>query len=210
MSDKLWAEVKGLETAADRLNFYQHLRLKERRRVKSKSIKGGFMEQKRWAKLAAAMAAAETGGEASKESNELPASRYDSRGYSLLDPEPYILRPIHKEMAHRHQNINLSYGWNHGQPLVLDLGVEYRMSNLEGADMIRQMNNLYSSNRQHWEPFNLFLCNYDARDSTHRRLAETRETENRLWNVTRQCFTRVFPREKIIYLTPQVGGLFVF
>jgi hypothetical protein len=37
----------------------------------------------------------------------------------------------------------------------------YRMTSEESALFIRQMLKIYSMNRSQWEPFNLFLCNYD-------------------------------------------------
>merc|ERR1712212_1454814 len=95
----------------------------------------------------------------------------------------------------------MMHALNFGQPFVIDLGVDYQMSHYEGIEFLQQMKTAYSLNRSHWEPFNLFLCNYNPRNGFQRQLVEGNQTDDWLWNVTRRCFTDVFPKEKIVYLT---------
>ena len=128
--------------------------------------------------------------------------RAGENGHSLLGPAVVILRFCDEQSVKQVHNTHMMHAINFGQPLVIDLGVDYQMSDYEGREFLQQMKAMYNINRSHWEPFNLFLCNYNPSNVLQRRLVEEKPSE-RLWNVTQRCFTDVFPKEKIVYLSSQ-------
>jgi len=118
-----------------------------------------------------------------------------------VEREMVILRTINESLVRQVHNTHMMHALDFGQPFVIDLGVDYQMDNSEGRVFLDQMKATYGINRSHWEPFNIFLCNYNPRNVLQRKLVE--KNENRLWNVKRRCFTDVFPKEKIVYLSSQ-------
>jgi len=193
MTEEMWGEIRGLKTVEDRLELYRFLQLKERYKTKhaGRTKKGEYAEKRRRALLGQLM-----GG-----MDKVPECIYDQNGYSLLGPTVSICRKIDDVMVKKHHNLHLTHALNFGQPLVFDFGVDYQMNNFEASCFIAQMKEMYGSNRAHWEPFNLYLCNYNPRIVVQRKLVESSHTEKWLWNVTRRCFTDVFPKEKIVYLS---------
>jgi len=193
MTDDMWEEIRTLRTVEDRLELYRFLQLRERHKNRhlSRTRKGDYADKRRRALLAEKL-----GGE-----DKVPEDIYDEKGYSMLGPTVSVTRKIDENIVKKLHNQNLPYALNFGQPLVFDMGVDYQMSNYEGSNFISQMKELYGSNRAHFEPFNLYLCNYNPRNVVQRKLVEGNHTEKWLWNVTRRCFTEIFPKEKIVYLT---------
>lgn len=193
MTDEILEEIKTLRTVEDRLELYRFLHLKERHKTRhaNRTKKGDYAERRRRALLAERL-----GGE-----ENLPEDMYDENGYSHLGPTVSVTRKIDDQVVKKVHNQNLPYALNFGQPLVFDMGVDYQMSNFEGSNFISQMKETYGSNRAHSDPFNLYLCNYNPRNVTQRKLVEGNHTDGWLWNVTRRCFTEIFPKDKIVYLT---------
>ena len=102
----------------------------------------------------------------------------------------------------QHHQYHLDYASRFGQPLVFDLGQDYRMSDFEASSFVSQMRDIYSLNRAQWEPFNLHLCNYDPELPGQRDLMENEHYRGFTWNISEECFTRLFPVERIVYLSP--------
>ena len=114
----------------------------------------------------------------------------------------FMCRNINKQKVKNIQRLNLSYALDFGQPVVFDLNLDYRMSDGEAYSFVKQMREVYAANRTMWEPFQLHLCGYDPDLPGMRDLVECEESRHYLWNVTEDCFSRVFPREKLVYLSP--------
>jgi len=197
MTEDFWAEIQSLPTVEDQLwkiKVYRFFHIKERHKLnrEGKTLKGDYAEARRRALYA----------ERIGDKDKIPESLYGENGHSLLGPVVSILK-FHDEQAVRQvQNTHMMHAINFGQPLVIDLGVDYQMSDYEGRKFLQQMKAMYNVNRSHWEPFNLFLCNYNPSNVLQRELVEEKPSE-RLWNVTRRCFTNIFPKEKIVYLSSQ-------
>lgn len=74
--------------------------------------------------------------------------------------------------------------------------------------MVVQLKDCISTNRSHQHPFDLHLCNFDANGDTAAHLARAMPT---LFNRTcpldmhKNCFTEIFPKERLVYLTPDCG-----
>ncbi|NXE91867.1 TM10C methyltransferase, partial [Menura novaehollandiae] len=90
-----------------------------------------------------------------------------------------------------------------GQPLVFDMSYEKEMSVREVANTVRQIILGEGSNRRSVDPFHIHFCNFKDDSLYHREfIKHYRETWGKLLiTVTDQCYTEIFPKDKLIYLT---------
>lgn len=90
-----------------------------------------------------------------------------------------------------------------GQPLVFDMSFEKDMSVREVANTVRQIVLSESTNRRSVDPFHIHFCNFKDDSLYHKEfIKHYREAWGKLLiTVTDQCYTEVFPKEKLIYLT---------
>ncbi|NWJ06375.1 TM10C methyltransferase, partial [Crypturellus undulatus] len=90
-----------------------------------------------------------------------------------------------------------------GQPLVFDMSFENDMSPREVTNTVRQIVFSESCNRKSMDPFHIHFCNFQDNSQYHREfIKQYREAWDKLLiTVTEQCYTEVFPKNKIIYLT---------
>ncbi|NXV74285.1 TM10C methyltransferase, partial [Atlantisia rogersi] len=100
-----------------------------------------------------------------------------------------------------------------GQPLIFDMSYEKDMSVREVKNTVRQIVLSESSNRRSVDPFHIHFCNFQDDSLYHSEfIKHYREAWGRLLiTVTDQCYTDIFPKEKLIYLTadsPQVMKTF--
>ncbi|KAM9020001.1 tRNA methyltransferase 10 homolog C isoform 1-T4 [Ara ararauna] len=90
-----------------------------------------------------------------------------------------------------------------GQPLVFDMSFEKDMSVREVANTVRQIVLSESANRRSIDPFHIHFCNFKDDSLYHKEFTKHyREAWGKLLiTVTDQCYTEVFPKDKLIYLT---------
>ncbi|NWV65946.1 TM10C methyltransferase, partial [Malurus elegans] len=90
-----------------------------------------------------------------------------------------------------------------GQPLVFDMSYEKEMSDREVANTVRQIVLSESCNRRSADPFHIHFCNFKDDSLYHREfIKQYREGWGKLLiTVTDQCYTEIFPKDKLIYLT---------
>ncbi|NXH39169.1 TM10C methyltransferase, partial [Dicaeum eximium] len=90
-----------------------------------------------------------------------------------------------------------------GQPLVFDMSYEKEMSVREVANTVRQIVQSESCNRRSVDPFHIHFCNFKEDSLYHREFIKNyREAWDKLLiTVTDQCYTEIFPKDKLIYLT---------
>ncbi|NWW76299.1 TM10C methyltransferase, partial [Climacteris rufus] len=90
-----------------------------------------------------------------------------------------------------------------GQPLVFDMSYEKEMSVREVANTVRQIVLSEGCNRRSVDPFHIHFCNFKDDSLYHREFIKYyREAWGKLLiTVTDQCYTEVFPKDKLIYLT---------
>ncbi|NXC06200.1 TM10C methyltransferase, partial [Orthonyx spaldingii] len=90
-----------------------------------------------------------------------------------------------------------------GQPLVFDMSYEKDMSVREVTNTVRQLVLSESCNRRSVDPFHIHFCNFKDDSLYHREFVKQyREAWGKLLiTVTDQCYTEIFPKEKLIYLT---------
>ncbi|KAM9628036.1 tRNA methyltransferase 10 homolog C isoform 1-T4 [Morphnus guianensis] len=90
-----------------------------------------------------------------------------------------------------------------GQPLVFDMSYEKDMSVREVTNTVRQIVLSEGCNRRSVDPFHIHFCNFKDDSLYHKEFVKHyREAWGRLLiTATDQCYTEVFPKDKLIYLT---------
>ncbi|NWV20164.1 TM10C methyltransferase, partial [Origma solitaria] len=90
-----------------------------------------------------------------------------------------------------------------GQPLVFDMSYEKEMSVREITNAVRQLVMSEGCNRKSEDPFHIHFCNFKDDSLYHREfIKQYREAWDKLLiTVTDQCYTEIFPKDKLIYLT---------
>lgn len=90
-----------------------------------------------------------------------------------------------------------------GQPLVFDMSYEKDMSDREVANTVRQLVLSESCNRRSVDPFHIHFCNFKDDSLYHKEfIKHYREAWGKLLiTVTDQCYTDIFPKNKLVYLT---------
>ncbi|KFQ18757.1 Mitochondrial ribonuclease P protein 1, partial [Merops nubicus] len=90
-----------------------------------------------------------------------------------------------------------------GQPLVFDMSYEEEMSPRELTNAVTQLVYGEGCNRRAADPFHIHLCNLREGSLYHRELLKHyREAWGKLLvTATERCYTEVFPKHQLIYLT---------
>lgn len=90
-----------------------------------------------------------------------------------------------------------------GQPLVFDMSYEKEMSVREVTNTVKQLVLSESCNRRAADPFHIHFCNLKDDSLYHREfIKHYKEAWGKLLiTVTDQCYTEIFPKDKLIYLT---------
>ncbi|XP_040514157.1 tRNA methyltransferase 10 homolog C isoform X1 [Gallus gallus] len=90
-----------------------------------------------------------------------------------------------------------------GQPLVFDMSYERYMSVREVANAVRQIVLSEGCNRRSVDPFHIHFCNFKDDSLYHKEFIKHYRGawDKLLITVTDQCYTDIFPKDKLIYLT---------
>ncbi|NXT56073.1 TM10C methyltransferase, partial [Pluvianellus socialis] len=90
-----------------------------------------------------------------------------------------------------------------GQPLIFDMSYEKEMSVREVANTVRQIVLSEGCNRRSVDPFHIHFCNLKEDSLYHKEfIKHYRDAWGKLLvTVTDQCYTDIFPKDKLIYLT---------
>ncbi|KFO83509.1 Mitochondrial ribonuclease P protein 1, partial [Buceros rhinoceros silvestris] len=107
------------------------------------------------------------------------------------------------------RSMDRAYSWRaaqsmiFGQPLVFDMSYEKDMSIREVTNTVKQIVLSESCNRKSADPFHVHFCNFKEDSLYHREFVKHyREAWGKLLiTVTDQCYTEIFPKDKLIYLT---------
>lgn len=92
-----------------------------------------------------------------------------------------------------------------GLKLVFDCSYDEYMSIGEAKDTGKQLSLCFASNRKHKRPYDLHLCNIRSDGPTMQTLHKfipTMYDKAFPLNLHEKCYTEVFPKEKLVYLTP--------
>ena len=92
-----------------------------------------------------------------------------------------------------------------GQPLVFDLGYTEHMNDKEAKNCAKQLELCFANNREHKYPFHLYYCNANEDEfmlKYMQRLMPRMYDLDYPVNVTSESYLDIFPRERLVYLTP--------
>jgi len=124
----------------------------------------------------------------------------DAIGHHVLGPKLELDSGFSESRVEEISKGNQSHGLGFGQNFVIDLDLPYEMVAKEKRSLHSQIGEVYRVNRWLWEPFNIHLCGYKSDNLVMKDLVTS--IDNYVWNVTPECFTRVFPKEQLVYLSP--------
>uniref|UniRef100_T1GKH3 RNA (guanine-9-)-methyltransferase domain-containing protein 1 n=1 Tax=Megaselia scalaris TaxID=36166 RepID=T1GKH3_MEGSC len=92
-----------------------------------------------------------------------------------------------------------------GEKIVIDCSYDDHMNRHEAVNTAKQLGLCFAENRMHDEPFDLHYCNANLDKltmQTVKRQIPTMLDPDFPMNVHRECFTDIFPKENLVYLTP--------
>lgn len=92
-----------------------------------------------------------------------------------------------------------------GTKIVIDCSYDQHMNRHEAVNTAKQLGLCFAENRLHDDPFDLHYCNANLDQLTmknlHRVIPTMLDTSFPM-NVHQKCFTEMFPKENLVYLTP--------
>ncbi|KFM77478.1 Mitochondrial ribonuclease P protein 1-like protein, partial [Stegodyphus mimosarum] len=114
-----------------------------------------------------------------------------------------LLLRLEKRTMNQFYNLKLANALLFGQKIVIDLDYDDYMRQKERRDCAAQLRLLYSINRENHFPYDLYFCN--AKPSYHcvqYLRQEMPNIDDSFINLTEQSYVDIFPKEKLIYLSP--------
>lgn len=94
----------------------------------------------------------------------------------------------------------------YGQPLIFDCGYDEFMNRREAKNCAKQLEYFLTDNRVHPKlPMNIILCNIKRDGDFFQVLCErinNLEDDGYALNITEQSYLDMYPKEKLVYLTP--------
>lgn len=89
--------------------------------------------------------------------------------------------------------------------VVLDCSYDEHMTKREAENTAKQLMLTFAENRFHDDPFDLHFCNSNLEEVCMRALRRhipTMLNPEFPMNIHGECFTKLFPKDKLVYLTP--------
>lgn len=89
--------------------------------------------------------------------------------------------------------------------IVLDCSYDEHMTKRESINAAKQLMLCFAENRAHDDPFDLHYCNVNTKSISMQylqRFIPTMHNPEFPMNVQEKCFTELFPKEQLVYLTP--------
>ncbi|KAB7498827.1 Mitochondrial ribonuclease P protein 1-like protein [Armadillidium nasatum] len=116
-----------------------------------------------------------------------------------------IFSKITKHHSKSLLNYKLVNAMMFSQPLIIDLSFFHLMERREVSSLVEQLAISISQNRNNIEPFNLTLCNVDFDSKKYQQIYKFMPNvskPNFPMNITTSSYIDIFPKEKLVYLTP--------
>ncbi|GAB6026913.1 hypothetical protein CHUAL_013557 [Chamberlinius hualienensis] len=190
ISDGQWEKIMALTSKTKRLQFYRFLCINEHRKLDHQEKKV-------------------------QRSLELAEVRKKRDEEMKLDPEKYtleygisrntlFLRINDARMTEIYNNF-MCQAILYGQKLVFDFSYSHHMTERELMNCADQLTEMYGFNRENRIPFNLYFCNLLQENLLHKYLLKAVPnlySHNCLINVTEKSYFDLFPKEQLVYLTP--------
>lgn len=112
---------------------------------------------------------------------------------------------IYDSAINHWQNNRLTRAMQFAPKMVFDCSYDEHMNNREASYAAKQLMLSFAENRANDEPFDLHYCNANLEGSCMqglKRYIPTMLNPEFPMNVHRQCFTELFPKKQLVYLTP--------
>lgn len=116
-----------------------------------------------------------------------------------------IFLRVYDSTMDRWKNSKLIESMIFGQPLVIDCSYDEFMTIPEANNTALQLSYVFADNRAHASPFNLHLCKAYNQSRTITRLHKMippMYNDDFPLNVTEKSYLDLFPKERLVYLTP--------
>ncbi|XP_050030696.1 mitochondrial ribonuclease P protein 1 homolog [Dermacentor andersoni] len=141
---------------------------------------------------------------AAKEEKLKKAAEDGSINHIQYGIENTIFLFIRDQSIHRFQNYRQAYAAMFGQTLVFDLDYEQEMSNRELINAADQLQEVFAANRLSPDPFNLVFCGLKGEQYKHHvyKAIPHLGKPSCLITVTENSYLDLYPKEKLVYLTP--------
>jgi ribonuclease P protein 1 len=116
-----------------------------------------------------------------------------------------VLLRVYDSTINNFYNSKLIHAMQFGQKLVVDCSYDSHMTLREAVNCGKQLTYMFSENRAHDSPFDLYLCNARRESNTMKQFVKFIPT---LYdcdfpiNITEKHYLDLFPKENIVYLTP--------
>jgi len=182
-----WNDLFRLNSRRSREKHLKFLHMNEMIRLKEKAKK----EAKRIAKAAFLAELAD------KPKEE------DHMNYGL-GKNTLFLRKYDSSIDHFH-NTKCIQAQIFDNPLIFDMSYNQHMTAMEQNNTAKQLMLSFSDNREHDQPFPLLFCNADPESKTmrmlHKLIPPIYQPDFPI-NLTSKNYTDLFPRDKLVYLTP--------
>uniref|UniRef100_A0A2P2HZS2 RNA (guanine-9-)-methyltransferase domain-containing protein 1 n=1 Tax=Hirondellea gigas TaxID=1518452 RepID=A0A2P2HZS2_9CRUS len=101
------------------------------------------------------------------------------------------------DTIHHHKLVSAAL---YGQHLVFDNSFDSHMSHQEKGSLMEQLRYCVHNNREHINPFSLHMCNFDPKHYTAKKFLQ--EMPNVFMDIHTENYLDVFPKERLVYLTP--------
>ncbi|XP_013115184.2 mitochondrial ribonuclease P protein 1 homolog [Stomoxys calcitrans] len=112
---------------------------------------------------------------------------------------------IYDSTINHWMNHRLIRAMQYSPKMVLDCSYDQYMTQREAENAAKQLMLCFAENRSHDDPFDLHYCNVNLDTPCMQSLQRYIPTMLNMdfpMNVHQKCFTELFPKDKIVYLTP--------
>ncbi|XP_055850017.1 mitochondrial ribonuclease P protein 1 homolog [Episyrphus balteatus] len=116
----------------------------------------------------------------------------------------FFLR-VYDSTINRLYNNRLVQAMQYGSKIVIDCSYDQHMNQREAVNAAKQLMLCFAENRMHDDPFDIHFCNADLKKTTMQSLQRhipTMLDPEFPMNVHQKCFTEIFPKKNLVYLTP--------
>lgn len=139
-----------------------------------------------------------------KKADEAEKNKNNDHIHYGLMHNTFLLRIYDSAINHFH-NTKLVRAMQYGQKLIFDCSYDQHMIPREAINAAKQLMLCFAENRFHDDPFDLHFCNADKSGTTMKTLYKhipTLTEPSFPLNVHEESFMDLFPKEKLVYLTP--------
>ncbi|XP_012275724.1 mitochondrial ribonuclease P protein 1 homolog isoform X2 [Orussus abietinus] len=188
LNARQWWELLSTKSFRKRMKYLEHLfkleKMRENRLKKKTEKRQEFLKQ----------------------ITELKEERENNKDklFYGLHGNTFFMR-IYEAAMNVSYNYHLATAMQFGQKLIFDCSFDHTMNDMEINSCARQVALIYSSNRMHKEPFNIYLTNVDLSGRLMKKLhilIPNLFNDDFMLNITTKSYLELFEKKELVYLTP--------